>query len=255
MKNIFDTHAHYDDEAFHEDRFELLQSIHEQNVELILTCGCNIPSSVAACELAEKFPFIYFAAGFHPEEEKESTAEDLEKIAELLRHEKCVAVGEIGLDYYWEDCCPRALQKERFCQQIEMAKTFNLPVIVHDREAHGDTLDILRHYQPKGVVHCFSGSVEMAREIVKLGMYIGMGGVATFKNARRAVEVLRDIPADRLLLETDAPYLAPVPLRGKRCDSSMIAYTAAAIADIRGTDAQELIDITNENGKRLFHIR
>lgn len=172
----------------------------------------------------------------------------------LLAHPKVVAVGEIGLDYYWEDACPRERQKEVFIQQLELAEKHNLPVSIHDREAHGDMMDILRQYRPHGVVHCFSGSVELARETIRLGLYIGLGGVVTFKNARHSVEVAAEIPLDRLLTETDAPYLSPVPFRGKRCDSAMIPYSAAKIAEARGISAGEVLKAGCENACRLFGI-
>ena len=172
----------------------------------------------------------------------------------LLSHPKIVAVGEIGLDYHWEDECPREKQKEVLIAQLKLAKKHDLPVVIHDREAHGDMMDILRKYKPKGVVHCFSGSTELAQETVKLGMYIGLGGVVTFKNARHSVEVAKAIPLDRLLTETDAPYMAPVPFRGKRCDSSMLPRVAERLAEIRGVTPEEIIASTCRNAKRLFGI-
>ena len=168
-------------------------------------------------------------------------------------HEKCVAIGEIGLDYHWMTST-KEVQREFFRAQTELAKRLDMPVIVHDREAHGDTLDILKELKPKGVLHCFSGSVEMAREIIKLGMYIGLNGVVTFKNARKSLEVVKDIPLERLVLETDCPYLAPVPHRGKRNDSSYIPHIAERIGEVLGMNAQEILDITNENAKRLFEL-
>ena len=193
------------------------------------------------------------AVGVHAHEAEEATEEDLQKIAELYSNEKVVAVGEIGLDYHY-DFSPRERQIEVFERQIQLAKELDLPIIVHDREAHEDTMKLLKKYKPKGVVHCFSGSAESAKEIVKLGMYIGIGGAVTFKNAKKPVEVVEYLPLDRLLLETDAPYMTPVPFRGTRCDSAHIAYTAEKIAQIKGVDVQELIDICNANAKRLFEI-
>lgn len=253
MKGIFDTHAHYDDEAFDEDRAELLNTLPQKGVDQIITCGCDIPSTQKAKELAERYDFIWFAAGFHPENEAGATLDDLETIRTFLRHPKCKAVGEIGLDYHW-DTCPRPLQAERFEQQILMAKEAGMPVIVHDREAHQDTFDLLKKHRPAGVLHCYSGSAEMMKEYVKLGFFIGINGVVTFKNAKKTAEVAAQVPLENLLLETDAPYLAPVPLRGKRCDSSMIAHTAARIAEIRDMDAAELIEKANQNARRLFRI-
>ncbi|MBE6775666.1 MAG: TatD family deoxyribonuclease [Ruminococcaceae bacterium] len=252
-RNIFDTHAHYDDRRFDEDRAELLSSLFGGSVSGIINCGCDLKSSLETVALTEKYPNLYGAVGVHPHEAEETTQEDLEKIKELYKKEKIVAVGEIGLDYFY-DFSPREKQIEIFRRQLVTANELNLPVIIHDRDAHEDTLTILKELKPKGVVHCFSGSAEMAREILKLGLYIGIGGAVTFKNARKPVEVVEMLPLDRLLLETDAPYMTPVPFRGKRCDSSHIAYTAEKIAEIKGMDVQELIDKCAENAKALFGI-
>ncbi|MBR3149910.1 MAG: TatD family hydrolase [Eubacterium sp.] len=253
FNNIFDTHSHYDDEQFDEDRIELLSSMREKGVTNIVTCGCDIETSKANMALSEQFDFVYFAAGFHPETLEGSDIGDLETIKSLALCDKCVAIGEIGLDYHWMSST-KEKQKEYFTKQIELAKQIELPVIVHDREAHGDTLDILKATQPKGVLHCFSGSVEMAREIIKLGMYIGLNGVVTFKNARKSLEVVRDIPLERLVLETDCPYLAPVPHRGKRNDSSYIPHIAERIGEVLGMSAQEILDVTEKNAKELFEL-
>lgn len=249
---IFDSHAHYDDSAFDSDRDILLYEIHRSNVEKIMTCGCDIETTEFAKKLSDKYEFVCFSAGFHPENGKAASEDDLKVIEDFLNHPKCKAVGEIGLDYHYEDCCPKEKQIKLFEKQILIAIEHNLPVIVHDREAHKDTLDVLTKYRPKGVVHCFSGSVEMMKEITKLGMHIGLNGVVTFKNARKSLEVAKEVPVDKLLLETDAPYLAPVPFRGKRCDSSMISHTADVIAEVIGIPPSELIDITNENASKLF---
>ncbi|MBR1531135.1 MAG: TatD family hydrolase [Eubacterium sp.] len=250
-KNIIDTHSHYDDEQFDEDRIELLSSLSGKGVTNIVTCGVDVPTSKANMAIAEQFPFAYFAAGFHPENLEGYSISDLDKIEAFAAHKKCVAIGEIGLDYHWMSST-KEVQKEFFSEQIALAKRLDMPVIVHDREAHGDTLDILKKTQPKGVLHCFSGSVEMAREIIKIGMYIGLNGVVTFKNARKSLEVVRNIPLDRLVLETDCPYLAPVPHRGKRNDSSYIPHVAERIGEVLGMSTQEILDITNENATRLF---
>ncbi|MBQ7548646.1 MAG: TatD family hydrolase [Clostridia bacterium] len=251
--NIFDTHAHYDDERFDTDRDELLSSLHENGVSGIINCGCDAGSSLFSRDLSEKYDFVYFAAGIHPQEVDGYRPEDLRLTEALTEHEKCVAVGEIGLDYhYGAESAGR--QRELFEAQVRFAAEKGIPVIVHDREAHADTLDILKKYRPGGVMHCYSGSVEMAEEIMKLGMYIGIGGSVTFRNARRPVEVAAVLPEDRLLLETDCPYMSPVPFRGKRCSSDLIAYTAEKIAEIRGTDAQHIIDAACENAKALFNI-
>lgn len=253
MQNIFDTHSHYDDEQFDEDRFELITSLFENGVTNIVSCGCDVPSSIANQKLSHQFEQFYFAAGFHPENLEESDIKDLEKIKELANDNKCVAIGEIGLDYHWMSST-KEKQIEYFKSQIELAKGLDMPVIVHDREAHGDTLDILRETKPKGVLHCFSGSKEMAKEIIKLGMYIGLNGVVTFKNARKSLEVIKEIPLDKLVLETDCPYLAPEPNRGKRNNSGYIPHIAQRIGDELKMDAQEILDITNENARRLFNL-
>ena len=252
-RNIFDTHAHYEDERFDEDRAELLSSLFSDSVSGIINCGCDLKSSLETVALTEKHPFLYGAVGVHPHEAEEATAEDLRQIKELYKNDKIVAVGEIGLDYFY-DFSPRERQIEIFRQQIITANELGLPVIIHDRDAHEDTMNILKELKPRGVVHCFSGSAEMAKEILKLGLYIGIGGAVTFKNARKPVEVVEILPIDRLLLETDAPYMTPVPFRGKRCDSSHIAYTAEKIAEIKGIDVQTLINKCTENAKTLFDV-
>lgn len=256
MENIFETHAHYDDEAFDEDREKLLEELPKRGVCGIITAGADLKSSVAAIKLAEKYSYIYSAVGIHPENISESLDSgyitELEKL--LNTHKKIVAVGEIGLDYHFRDD-NKQIQKEVFLNQIELANKYDLPVLVHDREAHGDTMEILKNTKPKGIVHCFSGSVEMAKEAVKLGMYLGIGGVVTFKNAKAIVDVVREMLIDVMVLETDAPYMAPVPFRGKRCDSSMIKYTAEKIAEIKNVDAQKVCDITKSNAMKLFGIK
>lgn len=251
--NIFDTHAHYDDSRFDEDRDVLLRSLADKGVSHIVNCGCDLKSSLTTVGLSEKYDFIYAAVGVHAHEAEEATEEDLQKIEHLYNNKKVVAVGEIGLDYHY-DFSPRDRQLDIFERQLILANKLNLPVIVHDREAHEYTMNLLKKYKPKGVVHCFSGSAEMAKEIVKLGMYIGIGGAVTFKNAKKPVEVVQYLPLDKLLLETDAPYMTPVPFRGQRCDSAHIAYTAEKIAEIKGIDVQEIIDICNSNAKTLFGI-
>ncbi len=251
--NIFDTHAHYDDSRFDEDRDELISSLTKKGVSNIINCGCDLKSSLTSTALTEKFDYVYAAVGVHPHEAEEATEEDLDEIKKLYKNKKIVAVGEIGLDYHY-DFSPRERQLEVFEKQLVLANELELPVIVHDREAHEDTMRLLKKYKPQGVVHCFSGSTEMAKEIIRLGMYIGLGGAVTFKNAKKPVEVAEYLPTDRLLLETDAPYMTPVPFRGQRCDSSHIAYTAEKISVIKKLDAQELIDICNTNAKKLFKI-
>lgn len=252
-QNIFDTHSHYDDEKFNPDREMLLSTLQSQGVSDVVSCGCDIETTQFNFDLAQAYDFMYFAAGFHPECLEGASLKNLELIKKFAQNKKCVAIGEIGLDYHWMSST-KEVQKEFFTAQIELAADLDLPVIVHDREAHGDTLDILKATKPKGVVHCFSGSKEMAREIIKLGMYIGMNGVITFNNARKSLEVVKEIPLDRLVLETDCPYLAPVPHRGKRNDSSLIPFVAEKIAALLEMDVQELLNITNENAKKLYNL-
>ena len=251
---LFDTHAHYDDEAFDPDRELLLESLPQRGVALVLNPGCDLDSSRKAASYAAAYPHVYAAVGIHPENCGGFTPADIDVLRELARQPKVAAIGEIGLDYYWAENPPRELQQQVLRAQLALARALRLPVIFHDREAHGDMMDILRKYKPKGVVHCFSGSAQLAQETVKLGMYIGLGGVVTFKNARHSVDVAKTIPLDRLLTETDAPYMAPVPFRGKRCDSSMIPYDAAKIAEVRGITAQEVLETACENACRLFGI-
>ena len=252
LHNIFDAHAHYDDRWFDEDRADLLSSMPQNGVVYIVNASVDLATAKTAIEYAEKYPFMYACAGIHPENLEGLPDDYLERLKELIKHPKVVALGEIGLDYHWD--IPRDLQNRVFEEQLILARELDVPVVIHDREAHGDTMELLRKYHPKGLMHCFSGSVEMLKEVMKLGMSISLGGTVTFKNARVPVEVAAAVPLDRLLLETDAPYLSPVPYRGKRNDSTRIAYTAVKIAEIRSMDAQELIDITTENAKRLYGI-
>lgn len=255
INNIFDSHAHYDDEKFNEDRDILLSSLPSKGISGIINCACDLKSSAFSAELSDKYDYIYFACGVHPHEAENVELSDIKNtISELINKDKCVAIGEIGLDYHY-DFSPRDVQKQVFEYQLSLAKDFDLPVIVHDRESHEDTLNLLKKYKPKGVLHCFSGSVEMAQEVIKLGMYIGLGGAVTFKNAKKPVAVAAFVPENRLLLETDCPYMAPVPLRGTRCTSDMISYTAQTIAGVRGIETQDLVDRATANTKELFNIK
>ncbi|WP_444660208.1 TatD family hydrolase [Caproiciproducens sp. R2] len=254
LKPIFDSHAHYDDAAFDDDRDVVLSGLPGRGICNVINCGADLDSSLASIQLAADYPYLYAAAGIHPECVKDAPENYPEQLEELLHRDKVVAVGEIGLDYHFEDNAPRDVQKAAFETQILLAEKHRLPIIVHDRDAHGDTMEILRKHKPSGVVHCFSGSVEMAMECVRLGMYIGLGGAVTFKNARVPVEVAAAVPLERMLMETDCPYMAPVPFRGKRNDSTLIAYTAARIAEIRGITAEELLTVTRRNAETLFHI-
>ncbi|MCR5575940.1 MAG: TatD family hydrolase [Oscillospiraceae bacterium] len=250
----FDTHAHYDDRAFDADREELLAAMPEAGVGLILIPGCDVESSERALAIAEKHPFVYAAVGIHPEELAGCREGDLARIAELAGNERCAAVGEIGLDYYW-DASRKEEQKALFAKQLEFALERDLPVIVHDREAHGDCLEIVSRYEGlRGVFHCYSGSAEMAEQLLKQGWYLGFDGPVTYKNARRAPEILALCPLDRMLIETDSPYLSPVPMRGRRNDSRNLCYIAQKIAEIKGVTQEEIAAVTSENGKRLFGI-
>lgn len=250
---IFDAHAHYDDKAFDNDRDALLTAMAADGVTGIVNAATNPASARRTVELAETYPFLYAAIGIHPESAVAPV--DVQTLAALAQHPKVVAIGEIGLDYHYPDGAPRSVQLACFEQQLQLANELALPVVVHDREAHEDTMRLLRQYRPAGVVHCFSGSVEMMREVMALGMYISLGGVVTFKNARRPLEVSAAVPLERLLLETDAPYMAPVPHRGERCDSRLIAHTAATIAAVRGLSVEDVLAVTQQNAHRLFAIR
>ncbi|MBO4832382.1 MAG: TatD family hydrolase [Oscillospiraceae bacterium] len=252
----FDTHAHYDDEQFDEDRDDILASMPAGGVGLIVNAASDVRTAETGRSLADKYPFVYFAAGVHPHEASgvdEGTADELRK---LLAHPKAVAVGEIGLDYHY-DFSPRDVQKTVLREQMELAREVGKPVIIHEREACADTLEILRDYwsDVPGVFHCYSGSWETAKEILDRGWYLSFTGVVTFKNARRALEVVRNMPLDRLMIETDSPYLAPEPRRGRRNDSRNLVYIAARIAQERGMAPEELAKAAFENGKRFFCIQ
>ena len=256
MNGIFDSHAHYDDERFDADRDELLESIHREGVEYIMTIGADLPTSYAARELAERYDFVYFAAGIHPEQAGDAPENYLEELKALAAHPKCRAIGEIGLDYYW-DKEPKVQENQRywFKRQLELAAEASLPVIIHSRDAAQDTMEIMTEAAKKnirGVIHCYSYSPEMAREYVKLGYYIGVGGVVTFKNAKKLVQTVLELPLERILLETDCPYMAPEPHRGTRNDSSNIPYVISKIAEIKGTTPDEVERVTRANAFELF---
>ena len=252
---LFDTHAHMDDRAFDVDRDELIASLPGKGVALVMNPGCSLASSYNAVALAEKFPHVYAAVGSHPDaadEINESVIGEYRKLCKL--NPKVKAIGEIGLDYHYEDI-PRELQQKAFRAQMALAAELDLPVIVHERDAHADGLAIVDEFPTvKGVFHCFSGSLELARELVKRGWYIGFTGVLTFKNARKAVEVAAAIPRDRLVLETDCPYMSPEPFRGKRNDPGKRYRMAEKLADIWGVSDEEAAQITFENGKRLYRL-
>jgi len=251
---MIDSHAHYNASAFDEDRDAVLKSLSENGVDAVINIGDNLEASRTCLKMAHDYPFLYAAVGVHPESAEEVTSDALRKLEEMLSDEKAVALGEIGLDYHYDDV-PRDVQRRAFRMQLVLAKRLDVPVVIHDREAHRDCLDILKEEGiTKGVMHCFSGSVEFMQEVVKQGLYVALGGVVTYKNARHTVDVAREVPLDRLLLETDCPYLAPVPHRGKRNSSLYMHHTAERIAEIRGIDVGTLYVLTTENTKKLFGI-
>lgn len=251
---FFDTHAHYDDERFDADREELLNSLFSDTIGYIINPGCDVDSSRKAMHLAHNFDNMYFAAGIHPENLEGYNPSFLNEISAMLDDKKCKAVGEIGLDYYW-DKSKTDLQKEVFYAQLLMSAEKKLPVIIHDREAHKDSLDIIASVpEAYGVFHCYSGSAEMAKYLLDKGWYLGFDGPVTYKNARKTIEVLEICPLDRILIETDSPYLTPVPNRGKRNDSSNLKYVISKIAEIKGTDEELIESVTLENAKKLFNI-
>ena len=248
---LFDTHAHYDDEAFDADRDTVLSAFDG----LVIDPGCTLESSRAAVALANRHRHVYAAVGIHPENCGGFLTEHLDELRRLARQSKVVAIGEIGLDYYWAENPPREFQRQVFRAQLELALELDLPVIIHDREAHGDSLAIVKEYPAlRGVFHCYSGSVEMAKELLDRGWYLGFDGPVTYKNARRTVEVAEMIPIDRILVETDSPYMSPVPVRGKLNDSHNVAYIVEKLAQIKGISSDEMAILTLANGKKLFGI-
>ncbi len=252
MNLLYDTHAHLDDRMFDGDREDIIAKIKNSNVGIVNNIAADIESSYAAIDLAEKYDFIYATVGVHPSDVLSMTDTDIETLRTLSKHPKVVAIGEIGLDYHYDDADPD-LQKHWLRVQLDMAKDLNMPVVIHDRDSKGECLAILKEKGiNNGVVHCFSGSAETARELLKMGLYISFTGVLTFKNARRAVEAVRAIPIDRLLIETDCPYMAPEPFRGQRNDSSMVYRIAEKIAEIKELPVNDVIRITRQNGMKLF---
>jgi TatD DNase family protein len=249
--DIFDTHAHYDDSSYDEDRDEILSAMTKNNVKYIINQGINIETSKFAISLADKYSHIYAAVGIHPEDVDK--AEDINEIKKLAMHKKVVAIGEIGLDYHYDNT-NKPLQQKYFYEQLNIANELNLPVVVHDRDAHKDILDTLKSIKVKkaGVVHCFSGSVEMAKELLKLDYYLGFDGPITFKNARTALEVLEYIPLDKILIETDTPYLAPVPYRGKTNEPAFIVKIAQKLAEAKNLSLEEIANITKNNFFSLY---
>lgn len=253
MNGIFDSHAHYDDEKYDSDREQVIANIQQKGVCNVINIGCDIKSSEKSIALAEKYPIFYAAVGIHPHTAGEVAEGYIDRLRVISAHEKVVAIGEIGLDYHY-DFAPRVVQQKVFEEQLLLAQELDMPVIIHSREATEDTLKLLNKYMPKGVVHCFTGSAQTAKEVLQLGMYIGFTGVVTFKNARKTLEVIDNTPLDRLLLETDCPYMAPEPYRGQRTTSDMIVKTAEAVARVKGISPQEAVDYARDNTKRLFGI-
>ncbi len=254
---IFDTHAHYDDERFDEDREELLKQLHRDGISYILNASASPESLEASLELAEKFPFVYAALGIHPHDAEKMDEELLNKIKILSKHEKVVAIGEIGLDYYYDNS-PRDIQRYWFERQIELAKELRLPIIIHDRDAHEDTVNILKKTDVKqvgGIFHCFAGSAQMAVEMLKLNLYIAIGGPVTFKNSRKTIEVVKAVPLEKLLVETDSPYLSPEPMRGKRNNSGNLVHIIRKIADIKGVSESLVAETTLMNAKKVFGLK
>ncbi len=253
MIKTIDTHAHYDAEEFDADRDELLTRLFAESVDSIITMGCSLKSSAAALKLAEKYERMYAAVGIHPEDCENLPDDYISQIKTLAANKKVRAIGEIGLDYHY-DGFSREKQIDCFKEQLKLAQELDFPVVIHSRDATKDTLDILAEYRPRGVVHCFSGSAETAREILRLGLMISFTGVLTFKNAKKAVEACEVIPLDRIMLETDCPYMSPVPYRGERCDSSMVRFTAEKLAQIKEISTDEAILACNRNAIEFFGL-
>ena len=254
---LFDSHAHFDDDHFSPDRDMVLASMAENGVSFIANIGDSLDSSRKSLILAKRYPFIYAVVGIHPHNVENLTLQDMEELKALAAEEKAVAIGEIGLDYHYDNS-PRELQRKWFKKQIEVALELDMPIAVHCREADGDCMDILRSYDISkigGIMHCYSGSAQMATELVKMGMHISFAGPVTFKNNRRGVETVETVPLDRILIETDSPYLAPEPVRGTRNDSRNVKYVAEKIAEIKGITLEEAARVTLENAKRVYRIK
>ena len=254
---IFDTHSHYDDEAFDEDREDLLSALKNKGVERLVSVGADIATSKAALELAKTHDFIYAALGVHPSETEKLTETDMEWIYENCGHEKVVGIGEFGLDYHWQEPEPE-VQKKWFLRQIELAKEVKLPIIIHSRDAAAETMKILKEtkaYECGGVIHCFSYSPEQAKEYAEMGFYIGIGGVVTFKNAKKCKHTVEELPIERIVLETDCPYMAPEPHRGRRNDSSLLIHVAEKFPELKQMETEEVIRITTENAEKLYRLQ
>jgi TatD DNase family protein len=254
---LFDSHAHYDDEKFKDDRYKVIENVHRGGVSYILNASTNLASAIDCIAFAQEFEYVYAAVGIHPHNAEEVNNNSMVALADFAGDKKVVAIGEIGLDYFYNNS-PKEIQKHWFARQINLAVELNLPIIVHDRDAHEDTMKIIENEKAEsvgGVFHCYSGSVEMAKELLKKNFYISIGGSVTFKNAKRIIDVVKFVSLDRILIETDCPYMTPEPFRGKRNDSGYIRLVAEKIAEIRGKDFEEIASITTENAKRLFKIK
>lgn len=254
MALIFDSHAHYDNERFADDLEQVLSAMPQKGVGRIMNVASDIESCITTPKLAEQYDFVYATVGIHPHTASTLDHSVLDLMARQAANPKVRAIGEIGLDYYY-DLSPRDQQVEAFIKQLEFAHDLKMPVVIHSRDAHQETLDILKKYRPTGIVHCFSGSAELAEEMVKLGLYIGFTGVVTFQNAKKALLAAAATPLDRLLIETDCPYMAPVPHRGERCDSSMLTLVAAKLAEIKGISTEQLLAATWDNANRIYEIQ
>ena len=250
---IFESHAHYDDDAFDGDRESLIESLQKNGIEYVINVGASMESTERTYELTQKYPFIYAAAGVHPSECSDMCEADIVELTKMLAHEKCVALGEIGLDFHY-DFTPKEIQRKWFYRQLELAKELDKPVIIHDREAHAECFDGVKAYGNKGVFHCYSGSAEMAKELVKLGFYVSFTGAVTFKNASKLLLAVEAVPLDRIMIETDCPYMAPVPFRGHRNEPKYVRYVAEKIAEIKGETVEKIAEITAENTRRLFNF-
>lgn len=251
---LFDTHAHLNDPVFNEDRDELISALPSQGVGLVMNPGCSLENSLQAIAIAEKYDYVYAAVGTHPDTAEEVNDQVIDQYRSLCSHPKVKAIGEIGVDYYYETI-PREIQLRAFRMQMELARETGLPVIIHERDAHDDGMRMIKEFPDvTGVFHCYSGSAEMARQLVKMGWYIGFTGVLTFKNARKAVETAQSIPLERIVLETDCPFMAPEPFRGKRNHPGYLYRMAERLAELRELPVEEIHRITTENGKRLYHI-
>lgn len=252
---LYDSHAHYDDRQFDADRCEVIAAAHKDGVEFINNIASDIETSKTSIALAEKFNFVYATVGVHPSEVRGMTQADIDWLRKAAKHEKVVAIGEIGLDYHYDDTSEEE-QKLWLAPQLELAKELNLPVVIHDRESRGECMRILKEHKiQNGVIHCFSGSAETAEEFLKMGFYISFTGIVTFKNARRAIEALKMIPPDRIMIETDCPYMTPEPFRGKRNHSGYVYRVAEKIAEVKGMTFEEVAELTTANAKRFFGVK